>query len=307
MKWIKQGIVFQPQPGSTWMTTHAAVPCVLDTADLVRVYFTGRDPANRSHTGFFDFNPDEPSRVCSVSKDTVLSPGPLGSFDDSGAMASCVLRHQDSVYLYYIGWNLGRTVPFYNSAGLAISRDGGLTFEKASRGPILPRDDIDPYFTASSWVMIEGDLWRMWYLSCCRWELDEAGQPKHYYHIKYATSHDGIHWNRTGLVSIDFQSPEEYAISRPCVIKDDDGLYRMWYSYRGERYRIGYAESTDGMRWTRKDQLAGIEPSNSGWDSEMIEYPCVFRHHGKTYMLYNGNDYGETGIGLASLAIAGLA
>ncbi|HYL72991.1 MAG TPA: hypothetical protein VEU96_02245 [Bryobacteraceae bacterium] len=301
MKWIKHGILFQPPAGLTWMATHAAVPCVLETGDLLRVYFTGRDTANRSRVGFFDFNPEEPARPVRVSTDAVLSPGSLGSFDDSGAMTSCVLRHQDSVYLYYIGWNLGRTVPFYNSVGLAISRDGGLSFEKASRGPILPRDDTDPYFTASSWVMVENDFWRMWYLSCCRWELDETGQPKHYYHIKYATSHDGIHWNKTGIVSIDFQSPEEYAISRPCVTKDAGGPYRMWYSYRGKRYRIGYAESADGVRWTRKDQLAGIEPSPSGWDSDMIEYPCVFRHGANTYMLYNGNGFGRTGIGLATL------
>jgi len=302
MKWTKQGILFQPPTDLAWMTTHAAVPCALENGDMVRVYFSGRDRADRSHTGFFDFNPEAPQRIAEVSERAVLSPGPLGAFDDSGAMAACAVRHNGLIYLYYIGWNLGRTVPFHNSAGLAISSDGGLSFDKASRGPILARDDIDPYFTASAWVTVEGDSWRMWYLSCCRWEIDEAGQPKHYYHIKYATSRDGIHWHKTGLVSIDFQCAEEYAISRPSVIQDEDGLYRMWYSCRGERYRIGYAESTDGIRWIRKDPLAGIEPSSSGWDSEMIEYPCVFRHHGKTYMLYNGNGYGKTGIGLATLA-----
>jgi hypothetical protein len=45
--------------------------------------------------------------------------------------------------------------------------------------------------------------------------------------------------------------------------------------------------------------MAGIDVSNTGWDSEMICYPCVFEHKGTKYMLYNGNGYGRTGFGLA--------
>ena len=140
----------------------------------------------------------------------------------------------------------------------------------------------------------------MWYLSCREWKL-EAGKPKHWYHIRYAESADGIKWKRTGIVCIDFVTRSEHAISRPCVIKENN-WYKMWYSYRGKNYRIGYAESSDGLHWTRKDREAGIRVSRSGWDSKMIEYPFVFDHQGSRYLLYNGNDYGKTGIGLALLA-----
>ena len=75
----------------------------------------------------------------------------------------------------------------------------------------------------------------------------------------------------------------------------------MWYSYRGASYRIGYAESQDGILWLRKDAMAGIAPSDQGWDSESVEYPWVFDHDGDRYMLYNGNRYGLTGFGLAIL------
>jgi hypothetical protein len=34
----------------------------------------------------------------------------------------------------------------------------------------------------------------------------------------------------------------------------------------------------------------------------MIEYPFVFDHQGSRYLLYNGNNYGETGVGLALFA-----
>jgi predicted GH43/DUF377 family glycosyl hydrolase len=102
---------------------------------------------------------------------------------------------------------------------------------------------------------------------------------------------------RTGHVCLDYASEAEYAFARPCVIYDGR-LYRMWYSYRGLRYRIGYAESPDGISWTRLDQ-DGLDPSGSGWDSEMVEYPWVFESDGRRYMLYNGDDYGRSGVGLA--------
>ena len=94
-------------------------------------------------------------------------------------------------------------------------------------------------------------LWRMWYVSAASWDV-HRGAPRHHYHVRYAESRDGIDWTRTGIVAIDFQHPGEHAIARPCVVRDGD-RYRMWYSWRGDHYRIGYAESSDGIAWTRMD------------------------------------------------------
>ena len=54
------------------------------------------------------------------------------------------------------------------------------------------------------------------------------------------------------------------------------GLWKMWYSYRGDRYHIGYAESYDGINWTRKDEKAGIDISETGFDSDMVLSACYF-------------------------------
>ncbi|MGB1289156.1 MAG: hypothetical protein ACPG7F_21660, partial [Aggregatilineales bacterium] len=137
-------------------------------------------------------------------------------------------------------------------------------------------------------------LWRMWYTSCERWEMHN-GNPRHYYHIRYAESRDGIHWQADGRVCIDFKDEHEYAIARPHVLKSDTG-YEMWYSYRGDAYRIGYATSDDGLSWTRHDDKAGIDVSDSDPDSEMLAYPVVFEHEGRRHMFYNGNGYGKSGI-----------
>lgn len=301
-RWVPLGRIFGPEDLPEWANSHASVPLVqLNPQSSVQtVFFSSRDVEGRSSIGSFQLSLSGTPTISDVSKAPYLVPGELGAFDDDGVMASCFSEIGGQNYLYYIGWNRGVTVPFRNSVGLARANVRG-GFTRVFKGPILDRTPLEPHFVASCFVMEEpAGLFRMWYLSCVGWGI-HAGKPRHFYHIKYAESEDGVHWQRSGEVAIDFQNNEEYALSRPWVVKDRD-RWRMWYSYRGRRYQIGYAESRDGRQWERMDHLVSL-PQNESWDSEMVEYPCVFDADGKRWMLYNGNGYGLTGIGLAELAI----
>lgn len=300
-RWTRLGQVCTGEGHAAWARTHAAAPIVEPAADgALRVYFSARDDQGRSHIGVGELDLDRLSSGLRARPDPVLRPGCPGTFDESGVTTSCMVAREGRRFLYYTGWTRGATVPFYFFAGLAVSEDGGESFVRVSRAPILERSEVDPFLTASPWVLFEDGLWRMWYVSGMRWDSTPHG-PAHLYHIKYAESRDGIGWTRDGRVCVDFASPEEHAFGRPCVLKESDGMYRMWYSVRGARYRIGVAESRDGLTWTRMDEAAGIDVSVSGWDSDMIEYPVVFDRAGRRYMLYNGNGYGRTGMGLAVL------
>jgi hypothetical protein len=178
---------------------------------------------------------------------------------------------------------------------VAISENGG-PFERWSLAPLLERNAADPFLTASPFVLIGHGRWRMWYVSATEWRNTASG-PRHHYHIRYAESSDGFLWHRDGRVAVDYDAEDEHAFARPWVVQDAD-QYRMWFAVRGERYRIAAAESEDGVTWTRRDTL-GLSPGEHAWESEMVEYPCVFDWNGRRYMLYNGNDYGRTGVGLA--------
>jgi hypothetical protein len=299
MKWRKLGKIFTSSEEKEWMQTHAAVPIAENVGgDIYKIYFSSRDRFNRSHTAYVIIDLNKPKRILDLAKSPILSPGESGEFDDSGAMATWLTKHNGYKYLYYIGWNLGLTVPFRNSIGLAIGDQDG-KFKRYANGPIMDRSMTEPHFCSSCCVLPGDTFWRMWYLSCTGWR-NHHNKIEHRYHIKYAESDDGINWCRNGIVAIDYANEEEYAISRPSVIKDPS-CWRMWYSYRGHFYKIGYAESNDGRTWVRHDHLAGIDVSPAGWDSEMIEYPFVFDHKGQRYMLYNGNGYGKTGFGIAVL------
>jgi hypothetical protein len=296
--WRRVGRPLEGPPQRPWAASHAALPAASAIDDHgFDLYFSPRDRQGRGHVARARVAATRGElRVESIDDDPVLAPGALGTFDDSGTTVSWLTSHGDRDFLYYTGWTRGVSVPFYFYVGLAVSDDGGASFRRVSEAPVLERNDVDPLLTASPCVLVENGTWRMWYVSCVRWEVVD-GQPRHWYHVRYAESTDGVRWSRDGTVCVDFQDGE-YAISRPCVLKDGD-VYRMWFSSRGHTYRLGYAESRDGIAWERSDVAADLEPADSGFDSEMIAYPFVFDLGGKRHMLYNGNGYGATGIGHA--------
>ena len=300
MKWKKNGLIFTAKNNHNWMKSYASLP-IADkiSTNIYRIYFSTRNSQNRSFIGYVEWDIEKPNKILKICKKLILGPGKLGAFDDTGTMASSLVNHKEKKFLYYIGWNQSKTVPFRWSIGLAISDSKGEKFERFSDGPIFDRNYLDPYFVSSPTVIKEKNIWKMWYISGTKWEYFK-GELRNPYNIRYAESKDGIKWIPTGKICIDFKNKKETRIGRASILKENN-LYKMWYSYAGDKYRIGYAESSNGIHWKRQDSKVGITVSKSGWDSEMIEYTHVFKHKNQFYMLYNGNNYGKTGFGYAIL------
>lgn len=300
MQWKKLGHVFCATGQYPWMLTHAANPVAEHRGgNIFRIYFSARDAQRRAHIGFVDIDITAPSQILALSDVPVLAPGAPGTFDDSGVSMGCLVQHGGRRYLYYLGWNLGVTVPWRNAIGLAVSDGIDAPFERVSLAPVMDRHHHDPYSISYPWVMVDEGRWRMWYGSNLTWGSGQNQQEMAHL-FKYAESADGIEWKREGRIMLQFKDDSEYAMSKPTVVRDGN-LYRMWYSFRGEAYRIGYAESQEGLTWERRDEASGIVPATSGWDALSVCYPCVFDHEGQRYMVYNGSRYGDTGFGLAVL------
>lgn len=241
--------------------THAAMP----TYHEGTLYFSPRDFSNRSHIYAVEFSPTSQSFGKTRS---IIGPGRAGAFDDSGCMVSYVNRDTRGLFINYVGWNVGVTVPFRNAIGLIVNGERYC-------GPLIDRSLNDPCGVGSSW----GDNCD-WYLSVLNWH---GKTPC--YHIVNRSPHSEAITHKDG----------EFAIARPCVVGN-----RMYYCYRGDEYRLGYADTVNGLQWERKDDIE-IDRSENGFDSQAQAYPCVFKEAGNTYMLYNGNGYGRTGFGLAIL------
>lgn len=300
MKWQKLGRIFDPDNEYDGLTSHASVPFVDKLKhDVIKIYYTSRYKG-KSYIHALNYNLKE-SKIEQIDRMALLGPGKIGEFDFDGVMGCQILEINGCKYVYYIGWNKASSVPFRNAIGLAK-----LSNEKISRvyrGPILDRSIYDPCFVASCCVIRRNTQFLMYYVSCIEWKYVDQ-RLRHYYHIKIAKSKNGFNWTPTGKIAINFKNENEYAISVPRVIVEN-GIYKMFYSYREDihtkHYMIGYAESKDGYSWSRKDRNMDLQVSECGWDCEMICYPYIFDYAGDRYLLYNGNDYGRTGIGLAVL------
>lgn len=300
MAWERRGLLIPAPVPVDWAVSHAALPIPAARRDgSLRVYFSARDASGRSQIGAADLSELGVEASLAFSKEPLLRIGPPGGFDDNGVTSSCLVEHEGRQFLYYSGWTTGVTTPFRFFVGCAVSDDDGQTFEKVSAAPVLPPSDVDPFLTASPWVLFEDGRWRMWYVSGTGWE-DVGAERRPHYNIKYAESRDGITWRRDGHVCVDFADTDEYAFGRPCVLREDAG-YRMWFCVRGPAYRLGYAESEDGLHWERNDGEVALAGSPDRWEAEMQAYPAVVDHEGARHLLYNGNGYGSTGIGHAVL------
>jgi predicted GH43/DUF377 family glycosyl hydrolase len=302
MRWRKLGLVYCP-PGDQWWArayAHLPTPELLDERTL-RVYFAGLDEHKFGRIGFVDLDPRDPLRVLRASPEPVLDLGPPGCFDDSGVNPSCVVTSGSHRRLYYIGWQRAQRVPYMLFSGLAVSETAGAPLRRVAAVPVLDRTPREPYSRSAPCVRREGATYRVWYWSCQHWSSDEIGV--HYNNvIRYAESHDGISWKAHDDPVLVLDGADDYSAGRPWVIRDPDG-YRMWYSIRSRTrpYRLGYAESANGLRWARRDADVGLDRSATGWDSEMVCYPAVIDVHGGRLLFYNGNRHGATGFGVAVL------
>ena len=206
--WIKLGKIFEVNKNFEWMYSHSSVPFAeFIKNNILKIYFSCRDKHNVSYIGYIIVNINNPKKILTISKVPVLKKSKIGTFDDSGTMGCCILKKNNKKYLYYIGWNLGVTVPFRNSIGLAISNDNGKTYQRAFDGPILDRNKNEPHFTASNCVINDNGIYKIWYLSATHWKIINR-KPRHYYHIKYAESKNGIDWIRKGVVAYMITAPQ---------------------------------------------------------------------------------------------------
>ena len=315
MKWRKLGKVFDPTHHRlpNGCIEFAQSPQALPLQDRVRIFFStrARDPVGKylSHVAFVDFDPTL-SNILRVSSETVIELGGRGCFDEHGIFPINVLKEQGRVLAFTTGWNRKVSVSVDAAIGLAVSHDDGLTFQKHGTGPVMAAALREPFLIGDAFVQrIDGE-YHMWYIFGTKWKsFTPSEPPDRVYKIAHATSEDGVNWRRNARPIIPNRLNEDECQALPTVFLRDS-RYHMYFCYRqahgfrelsSHAYRIGYAYSADLATWQRDDAAAGIDVSTDGWDSQMQCYPHTFEHNGQIFMLYNGNEFGKSGFGVAVL------
>jgi len=303
MKWKKLGKIFEINENykKDWMFSHSANPTALLLNDNVfRVFFSTRDVNNKSNVGFFDMEIEEKISILNVSNIPSLLHGGKGSIDEYGIGIGSLFNDGTNIFMSYMAWQIPKNKHWRGDIAIVKLSDDKQIFIPKSVSLLLGTDLQEDKISLSYPYIYyyEGNHY-MWYGSTETW-MHDNGEMIHT--IKLAISKDLKIWQRLGT-KLELQLGKAQAFSRPTVIKICD-KYHMWFSYRGnkDKYKIGYAISKDLINWDSfYNQDNTIIVSDKGWDSEMVCYPCVFEFNNTLYMLYNGNGYGKTGIGLAVL------
>lgn len=288
--------------------SHASVPFALHLeGDNFIIYFGARN--DKGHSVPFCIK----AQICNgqvLMKGEPIGPlmnvGDLGTFDDSGVMPTCVVKHDGAYWMYYIGWNPEVTVSYRLSIGLAISQDG-IHFERYSSAPLMDRSLEEVYFNTAPYVLKGEQGWEMYYVSCTSWEVLE-GKTEPQYTVKRAFSDDGIHWHRENKILLDYDNLGE-AFGRPCLMNLSVAEKFLFFSYRklsgyrnvvGNAYQTAYAQWDDKLKiWQKKYEDTLPLGQQGEWDAQMACYGHLFKHQGIYWMLYNGNDFGKSGFGYA--------
>jgi predicted GH43/DUF377 family glycosyl hydrolase len=315
MKWRKLGKIFDPAefllPNNCKEFAQSPQTLVFD--DFIRIYFSTRAKDENSgkflsHISFVDMDKSF-KKVINISNNTVIRLGALGCFDEHGIFPINVVKDGERILAYTCGWSRRVSVSVETSIGFAISEDNGLTFNKMGDGPIVTSSLREPFLVGDAFVVLFERKYHMWYIYGERWVENSSEEPARVYKIGHAVSDDGISWVKEGRQIItDKLNPDECQ-ALPTVLYFNN-KYNMFFCYREaigfrkvkERgYRIGHAFSHDMVHWIRDDENVGIDVSENEWDSDMLCYPHVFKCDAKVYMLYNGNEFGRYGFGLAVL------
>lgn len=301
MKWEKRGLIYCPHGEHTWEPDTFMTPHAILIGDRIRIYGGVRDTAGVSRIKYIEVDADNPKRVLYVSDKPCLDTGIPGTFDDNGMILGDVLRVDDEYWMYYVGFQHVQKAKFYAFSGLAISCDGGVRFKRYSEVPIMDRTDKGKFGRCIHTVLYEDGVFKIYYAVIHGWKYIN-GTPYPAYNIWYTESCDGKNIPREDTTLCVDVAESEYRIGRPKVYPTTDG-YEMLYTRDlvSKDYLAGYATSKDGLNWNREDEKLGLDKSDNGFDSEMACYPVKLAYKGRTYLFYNGNGMGKTGVGYAEL------
>ncbi|KKS98548.1 MAG: PGAP1 family protein [Candidatus Gottesmanbacteria bacterium GW2011_GWA2_43_14] len=126
--------------------------------------------------------------------------------------------------------------------------------------------------------------------------------------LYYAESSDGIFWdNFTKLLFTNETTWDQYSQTAPSVIYDsNENKYKMWYSGSGyfnsdpQRWRIGYAFSSDGITWTKNANP--VLDADQEWEDKNnlagVSNPHVLKISNKYHLWYHSK--GKIGYALSN-------
>ena len=210
---------------------------------------------------------------------------------NSGMVQSpTVIMFKDTLRMWYEG----STSYGFNDIihiGYAWSLDS-ITWHQYSENPVFsPRAGEWDYPHIVPFVIADGDTLRMWYGGG---NITQTGMR-----IGYATSIDGINWNRYPQPVIEPNAAWNNDGVLPGGVIKEDGIFKMWFSGGvgplgypppSSKWSIGYATSSDCIHWDLlPDPVISHGGSSADFDENEAFSACVTRTNTGYDMWYSGH------------------
>jgi hypothetical protein len=241
------------------------LPTIQDRNENLRIYYSIRIN-KKSYINYIEVLKKN-LKVSYINKKPVFFPGKDGLFDDAGVMPSCIEKNK----LFYTGWNTRKTVPYSHAIGVAEFNESKNIFERINDWPVLDRSEGVAYLANSPFVKDN----KMWFCNGSGWE---GNFPK--YNISLAKKYKN-QWKFSKKII----GKKNEACSRPFVCS-----FGIFFAKKNKikNYEIFLLSKNKIKKIIKKS-------NGSCWDSDMTCYPCLYNN----LIFYNGNNYGQTGIGVA--------
>ena len=202
--------------------------------------------------------------------------------------------------LYYVGYKGDGF--FFSGAdvGLAISEDGK-SFTRLEE-PIIRRGkpgSLDSFGITSPSIVQHSGVYHMLYVGWCM----ENCPSKAITHLMYASSKDGVRWEKHGKLNIDFHdTPFAFGVAEPEMLLGPDKKWYVFFTSTEGRHVIGIARSykLTGPWEIRKEPVFNI--SSSEFDASGALAPSVLVDGDKVRMWFNGQHKNKINIGYAEAA-----
>lgn len=221
-----------------------------------------------------------------AASNPVVMPAP-STWENNGVGGACVIfdGSADLYKMWYTGIDTSGIFVF--QIGYATSNDG--TSWTKSLNPVLsPSAGWELFGVGGPCVIKEGPAsYKMWYTG-----IDASLIPQ----IGYATSNNGTVWTKylaNPVLIPGAAGWDKNGVALPCVI-NDSGTYKTWYTGRDasngvgllKELAIGYAESADGINWTKSLLNPVLTKTLSSWDDRCVGACCVMKTGTSYYTMY---------------------
>lgn len=297
MDWTKAELIISKDTVAIdWLKLNVMcpVPIILDDSTL-RIYAAFCDEQNRGRVGYIDVDRHNPSIIKHISEKPCLDLGDESSFDDSGVLPTCVIKQKDRLFMYYCGYQKYRDFPYTSLLGLAVSYDGGETFERVKPTPILERVDGEQFIRTGATCVVKDKGYDLYYASGNTWFELYEGKMEPKYNLKIISSMDMDRFDGKGDDVI-LLNDDEYGIVIPQIFYlDNKELLLFSVRSQSKGYRIEYA-AKEGDEWERQGEI-GLASNSSGWYKEMQCFGKILSDGDDVLLFFSGNHYGRGGIG----------